>query len=152
MSYRRPRAGTFAMIGGVEYPVESHHDYGVAVLYSTALENPDPTRFTRDEENGVWRAEVFTSECERLDEVVSHAKYAGHDCRVVDIADDGSVGLYCLGPNKSKAEQDGFVQIDPGTWAKTVNIYELFTYWEYHKDLLFPEWVASGYFAETPTS
>ena len=36
--------------------------------------------------------------------------------------------------------KDGFVQIDPGTWAKTVNVYNLDSVHEHHADLLYERW------------
>jgi hypothetical protein len=149
MTYQRPRTGIYATVDGQEYEAEGLPENGVVTLVSRAAESSE--RFTRDEENGVWRAEVLTRECERLAEVVTHAQHKGHDCHVVSIGDDGSVGLYYDGPDKAQAEQDGFVQVDPGTWAKTVSVFELYTYTEHHRDLLFAEWVQGGYFAVDTT-
>ena len=143
MTYTRPRSGFFATVNGREHAAESAPEGGVVVLVSDEPDNPDPELFTRDEASDRWRAEVLTEDCERVDEVTTQAKYLGYECQVVAIDADGSVGLYYLGPDKAKAGRDGFVQVESGVWAKTVNIYELAGLWEHHADLLFHDWIAS---------
>jgi hypothetical protein len=125
MTFSRPRSGVFATVNGREYAVESVSDNGVVVLSGDELGDP----------------QVATGDCERLDEVTTWAKYLGYECQVVAIEDDGSVGLYYLGPDKSKAIRDGFVQIEGGVLAKTVNVYDLASLWEQHTDLLFSQWL-----------
>jgi hypothetical protein len=141
MTFSRPRSGIFAVVGGREYAAESYPDNDVVVLVGEAPDNPDPQLFERDEPRGRWRAEVLTDDCERLDEVTTRARHRGHECQVVAIEPDGSTGLYYLGPDKSKAARDGFVQIESGLWAKTVNIYELDDFGEHHVDLLYERWL-----------
>ena len=143
MSFERPRAGIFAIVGGREFAAESYPENGVVTLVSDAQDNPDPDVFGRDERADRWRAEVLTDDCERLDEVTTRANCQGHECQVVAIEADGSVGLHYLGPEKARAARDGFVQVEPGVWARTVSIYDLSSLWEHHADLLFAEWVAS---------
>ncbi|MGQ0838433.1 hypothetical protein [Actinokineospora sp.] len=122
---------------GLEFAADSHPENGVVILRS----DTQGSGFVWD--NGTWRAEVSIVDCERLDEVTTRADYLGHECHVVGIAEDGSTGLYYLGPEKSKAAADGFVQIDPGTWAKNVSVRELSRLREHHADLLFADWVRS---------
>ena len=75
--------------------------------------------------------------CARIAEVTSVADHLGHECQVVSIGEDGSVGLFYLGAEKSAVLRDGFVQVDAGTWAKTVGVHELREYRERHRDLRF---------------
>lgn len=137
MTGQRPRAGYFALVDRREYVAESAPEGGVVTLVSDAVENPDPALFQRDQQSGRWRAEVLVEQCDRLDEVTTRALYRGYECQVVAIEQDGSVGLYYLGPDKAKAARDGFVQTEPGVWARTVNIHEVARLWEHHTDLLF---------------
>lgn len=116
-----PRTGVFAVVDGREHAVESYPERGVVPLSDGRV--------------------VPLSECERLAEVTTRADYRGHECQVVGLAPDGSVGLYYLGPDKARAAADGFSQIDPGTWAKNVDVHEVERWREHHADLLFDEWV-----------
>jgi hypothetical protein len=134
MTGQRPRDGVFALVDGREYRAESAPEGGVVTLVSDGP--ADPALFRQDQD-GRWRAQVPVDRCDRVDEVTTWALYQGHDCQVVAIEKDGSVGLYYLGPDKAKAARDGFVQTDPGIWARTVNVYELARVWEHHRDLLF---------------
>lgn len=136
MTGQRPRSGVFAVVGGREYVAESAPENGVLTLVSDAAENPDQALFQRGED-GRWRARVRVDQCDRVDEVTTWALYQGHDCQVVAIDEDGSVGLHYLGPDKAQAGRDGFVQTEPGVWARTVNVYEVARVWEHHRDLLF---------------
>lgn len=133
---QRPRAGLFATVGGREYRAEALPDRGVVTLVSDAAANPDPELFEADP-GGRWRAEVLVEQCERLDEVTTHGLYRGHECQVVAIEPDGATGLYYLGPDKSRAARDGFVQTEPGVWARTVDVFDVARLWERHTDLLF---------------
>jgi hypothetical protein len=103
-------------------------------------ENPDPTLFAQDPGTGIWTARVSLDQCLRLANVTTRAEYQGARCQVVSIAPNGDVGLYYLGDDKSDAKAKGFVQVDPGTWAKTVNIYDLYSFHEHHADLLYERW------------
>ena len=140
MTYIRPRSGIYAVVNGVEYLCNDYPQDDRVVLISREPDNPDPNLFTRDEPTQTWVANVHLDQCERLHDVTTRADYLGHRCQVVSIAPNGEVGLYFLGDDKSAARKDGFVQIDPGTWAKTVNIYDLYTYYEHHADLLYERW------------
>jgi hypothetical protein len=141
MTVQRPRDGVFALLDGREYRAEAAPENGVVTLVS---ETPaDPALFQQDQD-GRWRAQVPVTSCDRLDEVTTWALYQGHECQVVAIEKDGSAGLYYLGPDKSKAARDGFVQTDPGVWARTVNVYELAQIWEQHRDLLFAVTYGTG--------
>jgi hypothetical protein len=120
MSYPRPRAGIYATVNGVEYQADSYPESGQVVLLSGAT--------------------VPTGQCDRLVEITTRADHQGLTCQVVDIAPDGAVGLYYLGEEKATAAERGFVQVNPGTWAKTVTIQELDRYREHHADLLFEDW------------
>jgi hypothetical protein len=137
MTGQRPRSGYVAVVDRREYTAESAPDGGVVTLVSDAERNPDPALFERDARSGQWRAEVLVEQCDRLDEVTTKAQYRGYECQVVAIEQDGSVGLYYLGPDKAKAARDGFVQTEPGVWARTVNVHEVARLWEHHTDLLF---------------
>jgi hypothetical protein len=132
MTGRRPRAGVFALVDGREYQAEALPEGGVVTLVGDG-----PADLFQQGEDGRWRARVPVDRCDRLDEVTTRALYQGHDCQVVAIEQDGSVGLYYLGPDKAKAARDGFVQTEPGVWARTVNVFELARMWEHHSDLLF---------------
>lgn len=138
MTYTRPRTGLYATINGAEYQCNDYPRDDQVLLVSRASENPDPALFARH--NNVWAATVHIDQCERLDDVTTRADYLGHRCQILSIADNGDVGLYFLGDDKSAAARDGFVQVDPGTWAKTVNIYDLHSFHEHHADLLFDRW------------
>lgn len=143
MNATTARSGVFVTVNGHEYQAEGAPLGGVVVLFSSAPDNPDPELFLRDEEHGRWRADVLTEDCERVDEVTTRAEHLGHECQVTAIEADGTVGLYYLGPDKARAGRDGFVQVETGVWAKTVNIYELGSLWEHHTDLLFADWLAT---------
>ncbi len=140
MNYQRPRNGIVALVGGREFAVESHPAGGVVALLSDTDLGDD--RFVLGATG--WRAEVPVAECERLDEVTTRAEHRGHECLVVGIDATGSTGLYYLGPDKTRAAADGFVQIDPGTWAKNVSIHDVVRLREHHADLLFADWVLAG--------
>lgn len=142
MTFTRPRAGVVAVVGGREHTAESYPDGGIVTLVSEAAENPDPGIFQRDERTGRWRGEVLAEDCERLDEVTTRAHYLAHECQLVAIEADGTTGLYYLGPDKSRAARDGFVQIESGVWAKTVTVHDLDEVWEHHADLLFGTWIS----------
>jgi hypothetical protein len=133
-SFQRPRAGIYATVDGREYLAESYPENGVVTLVGD--NTSDPTLF-QPSPDGRWRASVAVDRCDRLDEVTTRATYQGHECQVLAMAVDGSVGLHYLGPDKSKAARDGFVQTEPGVWARTVNVFELHDLWEHHADLLF---------------
>lgn len=138
--YVRPRSGIFATIDGVEHLCNDYPAGDAVVVVSRAPENPNPAVFTRDEARGLWVARVPVDRCERLAEVTTRAKYEGRDCQVVGIAPNGDVGLYYLGDDKSEAAELGFVQVDQGTWAKTVGVHDLSGLYEHHADLLFDRW------------
>lgn len=122
MTFQRPRTGVFVLVDGQEREAESFPANGFVTLRGGGS--------------------VPVAECARVDEVTTRADYRGHECQVVGISDEGSVGLFYLGPDKAKAAADGFVQVDPGTWAKNVNVHELSRFREHHADLLFSEWAA----------
>ncbi|MFI9813927.1 hypothetical protein [Saccharothrix variisporea] len=140
MTYTRPRSGIFATIDGVEHVCNDYPSGDQVVVVSRDAENPNPTLFTRDETRGLWVARVPVDRCERLTDVTTRTTYQGRDCQVVGIAPNGDVGLYYLGDDKSEAAELGFVQVDQGTWAKTVDVHELGTLYEHHADLLFERW------------
>ncbi|GAB2980733.1 hypothetical protein LWP59_00890 [Amycolatopsis acidiphila] len=142
MTYRRPRSGVIATVDGRDFQADSYPREGVVTLFSREAENPDPTHFAPG--NGLWLATVPLARCDRLAEVTSVAEYRGHTCQVVGIDEDGTTGLYYLGDDMAAMPRDGFVQVDPGTWAKTVHIGELARYRELHRDLLFDAWVRGG--------
>jgi len=110
------------------------------VLVSREADNPDPALFSRDEARGLWIAVVDVSRCERLTDVTTRTGYRGRECQVIGIGADGDVGLYFLGDDKSEAAELGFVQVDQGTWAKTVHVHDLPDLYEHHADLLFERW------------
>lgn len=134
MTVERPRAGILAMIDGREYRAESYPENGTVTLIGD--DTADPGLF-RPGPDGVRRATVPLARCDRLDEVTSRAEYRGHECQVLAIDAHGSVGLQYLGPDKSRAADDGFVQTEPGVWSRTVGVHDLHSYWEHHTDLLF---------------
>ncbi|GAA3007355.1 hypothetical protein [Actinokineospora diospyrosa] len=136
MTYQRPRTGIIATLDGREYPA-TLADQGQVTLLSTT--DPADPRFTHTPSG--WHSTIPAAALERLDEVSTRADHLGHECLVVGISAQGSAGLYYLGPDKSKAAADGFVQIDPGTWAKNAPITELTNYREHHADLLFTTWL-----------
>lgn len=140
MTYTRPRSGVYATVNGTEYLCNDHPRDDRVLLVSREPDNPDPELFTRDEARALWVAQVDVDLCERLADVTTRASYLGHRCQVLSIAPGGDVGLYFVDDDKSAAARDGFVQIDPGTWAKTVNIYDLHSFHEHHADLLFERW------------
>jgi hypothetical protein len=144
MSHPRPRSGIFATVNGFEYEADSYPENGRVTLFSRAAENPDAALFQRDATTDAWLATIETSRCDRLVEVTTRADYRGLLCQVVDIAPDGATGLYYLGDEKARAAETGFVQIDPGTWAKTVHVHDLQSYREHHADLLFDEWKSAA--------
>lgn len=149
----RPRSGIFCTVGGVEYPCVSYPADSHVTLYSETDENPDPELFQRT--GNVWTAEVATADCERLVEVTSQIQYqhrnSSYLCQITAISPDGLVGLRYIEGHKSKAAELGFVQTDPGTWAKTVHINAaeewgkpaLHSYAERHDDLLYRDWATS---------
>ncbi|WP_018686725.1 hypothetical protein [Actinokineospora enzanensis] len=139
MSYQRPRNGVVAVLDGREF--FATHPEGGQVVLSCAVDPGDP-RFSQVV--GGWQAVLPVAALERLDEVTTRVDHAGHECLVVGITAEGSVGLYYLGPDKAKAAADGFVQIDPGTWAKNAPIHEVTRMREHHADLLFAEWATHG--------
>ncbi len=145
MTHPRPRSGIYATVNGVEHLCNDFPSDDTVVLVSRAAENPDPALFQRDEAHGLWIATVGLDQCERLADVTTRAEYQGRRCQVVSIAPNGDVGLYFLDDDKSEAAELGFVQIDSGTWAKTVNIYDLYTYYEHHADLLYERWWRKNY-------
>ncbi|GAA3022694.1 hypothetical protein [Actinokineospora globicatena] len=136
MTYQRPRTGIIALLDGREYPATSP-ERGEVTL--TALVDPVDPRFTQTPTG--WQAVVALDSLDRLDEVTTRADHLGHECLVVGISPEGSAGLYYVGPDKSKASTDGFVQIDPGTWAKNTPIATLTNFREHHTDLLFATWL-----------
>ncbi|SES28804.1 hypothetical protein [Actinokineospora terrae] len=135
MTYQRPRTGIIAVLDGREYPASVE---GGQVTLTSPGDPVDP-RFTRTA--GGWEFVVTLDVLERLDEVTTRAEHLGHDCLVVGISPEGSAGLYYLGPDKTRAAADGFVQIDPGTWAKNTQVGDLTNFREHHADLLFPIWL-----------
>lgn len=143
MTYTRPRSGIFATVRGVEHLCNDYPADGRVVLVSREPDNPDPELFSRDEARGLWVAVVGLDQCERLADVTTRTSYKGRECQVVSIGPDGDVGLYFLDDDKSEAAEFGFVQVDQGTWAKTVNVYDLPALYEHHADLLF-EHLRSG--------
>jgi hypothetical protein len=143
MSYRRPRTGIFASVDGVEYETHSYPNNGSVTVISREVQNPAPEIFSWSEPFGLWSATVSTDRCDHLAEVVTVANHLGHECQVIDIADDGTTGLYYLGTDMAAMPRDGFIQIDAGTWAKTVNVYDIDLYRERHYDLLFESWAQS---------
>lgn len=138
MTHPRPRTGVYATVNGAEYLCNDYPRDDQVLLVSREPENPDPSLFTR--QNDLWTAQVSVDQCERLADVTSRVDYLGHRCQVVSIAPNGDTGLYFLGDDKSAAARDGFIQVDPGTWAKTVNVYDLHAYHEHHADLLYERW------------
>jgi hypothetical protein len=144
MTGQRPRTGIFAEIGGREYEVNSYPHQGMVTLYSRAPQNPDPALFQWNGSFGAWLATVPVQRCDRLAEVTTVADHLGHPCQVISIGADGATGLYYLGEDMAALPRDGFVQIDAGTWAKTVSIHELARYRELHRDLLFDAWARTA--------
>jgi hypothetical protein len=144
MTGQRPRTGIFTEIGGREYEVDADPREGVVTLFSREPENPDPALFQWNGSLGAWLASVPVDRCDRLVEVTTVADYRGHPCQVISIGADGATGLYYLGEDMAALPRDGFVQIDVGTWAKTVDIHELARYRELHRDLLFDAWARAG--------
>lgn len=145
MTLVRPRMGVFATIGGREYEANDRPLDGRVSLVSRDEINPDPRIFAWSDLYRAWLCTVSVERCERLVEVVTNAGYMGEECRVVAIDENGSVGLYHLGEDKASAERLGFVEIGVGTWAKTVNVFDIddYTFTECHYDLLFEEWARS---------
>jgi hypothetical protein len=140
MTYERPRSGIYATVNGAEYPCGDYPRDDHVLAFSRARDNPDPTLFTSRDADQRWVAQVHVDRCERLAQVTTRAGYQGHECQVISIAPSGEVGVYFLGDDRSAARRDGFIQVDPGTWAKTVNIYELYSFREHHIDLLYERW------------
>jgi hypothetical protein len=140
MTYPRPRSGIFATVNGIEYEANSYPQEGQVTLFARGEHNPDPALFQWNAAFNAWLATIATSRCDRLVEVTSRADYQGLICQVISIAPDGATGLYYLGDEKAKAAEAGFVQTDPGTWAKTVTVHDLHRYREHHSDLLFDQW------------
>ncbi|MEU4742751.1 hypothetical protein AB0G02_20120 [Actinosynnema sp. NPDC023658] len=140
MTYTRPRSGIYATVRGVEHLCNDYPEDGRVVLVSREADNPDPELFGRDEARGLWVAVVGVDQCERLTDVTTRTGYKGRVCQVVSIGPGGDVGLYFLGDDKSEAAELGFVQVDQGTWAKTVNVHDLPDLYEHHADLLFERW------------
>ncbi|HEU5473268.1 MAG TPA: hypothetical protein VFV67_21700 [Actinophytocola sp.] len=136
----RPRTGIFATVDGVEYPANSYPEGGAVTLVVRAQANPNPDLFGRDTEHDVWAATVPTDRCERIVEITSIANYQGHTCQVIAIDPDGSVGLHYVGTEQAAVVRHGFVQVDQGTWARTVAVHEITQYRERHTDLMFDEW------------
>ncbi|SDZ40640.1 hypothetical protein SAMN05421504_11560 [Amycolatopsis xylanica] len=141
---QRPKTGIFVTVAGVEYAANSYPQDGKVTLYSRSTENPSPELFGWHDALRVWLATIPTDHCDSVAEVTTYAEHKGHECQVIDIGADGSVGLFYVGEEKSKAARDGFVQTDAGNWAKTVNIYEISNYIERYKDLLFAGWAAKA--------
>jgi hypothetical protein len=141
MRYQRPRSGILATVGGREYPANSYPHEGTVTLYSREPDNPDAALFAWNDSFELWLATIPVAQCDRLAEVTTVADYRGHTCQVISIGDDGATGLYYVGDDMAAMPREGFVQIDAGTWAKTVDIYELVRYRELHRDLLFDAWV-----------
>jgi hypothetical protein len=141
----RPRIGVFATVDGREYEANDRPLDGTISLVSRGEANPDPRLFAWNDVHQAWVGTVSVGRCERLVEVVTNAGYMGEECRIVAIDESGSVGLYHLGGDKASAERLGFVEISVGTWAKTVNIFDIdkYTFAECHYDLLFEEWARS---------
>lgn len=141
LTVQRPRLGIYATLDGVEYPADSYPRDGQITLI--AGQDPGTELFTWHAQANAWLATVPTSRCERLVEVTSLADHLGHVCQVIGIDPNGSVGLHYVGDEKAAVVRDGFVQVDAGTWAKTVSIFEVSGYRERHTDLLFDEWKVS---------
>ena len=142
MTMQRPRLGIYATVGGVEYQADSYPRDGQVTL--VAREDPGSDVFSWNGAANAWLATVPASYCERLAEVTSLADYRGHVCQVISIDPDGSVGLHYLGDEKAAVVRDGFVQVDAGTWAATVTVFDISRYRERHTDLLFDEWKAAA--------
>jgi hypothetical protein len=134
----------FATVNGRQHQANSYPQDGAVTLVSRDPDNPDPALFQRNQELGAWVAVVPVGSCERLAEVTSLADHLGHTCQVISIDRDGLVGLYYLGEEKAAVLRDGFVQVDAGTWAKTVNVHEIYGYRERHTDLRFDDWKATA--------
>jgi hypothetical protein len=141
MTTERPRLGIFATVNGVEYRADSYPMNGRVTLF--AGEDPNSDLFAWSAAHNGWVATVPAGACDRLVEITSLADYQGHTCQVISIAPDGSVGLYYAGEEKAAVLRDGFVQIEAGTWAKTVDVHDLHRYRERHTDLRFDEWKAT---------
>lgn len=139
MMPQRPRAGVYATIRGAEYQVDAPAANGLVLVVHQAEVNPAADLFSWSAAHNAWLAQVPVAHCERLVEVRSEAEHRGLRCQVVSIDATGAVGLYYVGDEKSAAQKRGFTQIDVGTWAKTVNIFEIDRYYETHQDLLFDE-------------
>ncbi|WP_026424588.1 hypothetical protein [Actinokineospora inagensis] len=137
MTYQRPRTGIIATLDGRDYPATHPTDTGHVTLF--AATDPADPRFTPTPTG--WQAVFPLTALDRLDEVTTRADHQGHECLVVAISPTGSAGLYYLGPDKSRAAADGFVQLDPGTWAKNTPLTTLTRFREHHADLLFPHWI-----------
>lgn len=150
MASMRPRVGIYASVRGHEYEVESHPVGGSVILLHAGAVNPDARIFFWSEERAAWAAQVSISDCERLDEITVETDYEGLPCEIVVIEADGRVGLCYIGAEKALAQKYGFTQTDAGSWAKTVNIYELDVYRECRYDLLFQRNVGLLYDVATP--
>ncbi|HKS48148.1 MAG TPA: hypothetical protein VJT49_24170 [Amycolatopsis sp.] len=90
--------------------------------------------------DGRPRSGVLSTEDGRMAAVTTRAEYLGYPCEIAGIAADGSVGIYSLGADESRAEADGFTLAKNGRWMKAVHIYDLARYHEHHADLLFDQW------------
>lgn len=140
LPYRRPRVGVYAEIDGVEYEAADYPKAGSVTVFVRDDTNPNAALLSWHEGMRAWSATVPVGRCTRLAEVTSVAGHAGHECQVVSIDEHGMVGLYYLGTQKAALPRDGFVQVDAGTWAKTVAVHDLYEYREQHRDLLFETW------------
>jgi hypothetical protein len=149
MTIQRPRSGIFATVQGQEYEANSYPYEGRLTLVHRGEEAPASELFSWNEAFSAWLAVVPVENCETLVEITTNTTYLGMPCRIVAIDADGSVGLYYAGDEKSEAQKRGFTQIDVGTWAKTISIFDLSRYYEYRYDLLFPSRVGSDISAES---
>ncbi|MCU1685465.1 MAG: hypothetical protein JWQ81_6204 [Amycolatopsis sp.] len=143
MTIQRPRSGIFATVDGREYEASSYPHGDRITLVHRGEDPPLSELFSWNEAFGAWLAVVPVEHCETLVEITTNTTYLGMPCRIVAIDADGSVGLYYAGDEKSEAQKRGFTQIDVGTWAKTINVFDLSRYYEYRYDLLFPSRVGS---------
>lgn len=140
LPYRRPRVGVYAEVDGVEYEAEGYPRGDAVTVFSREDTNPAPELLAWHDGMRAWSATVPIGRCTRLAEVTSVAEHEGHLCQVVSIDQTGNVGLYYIGTQKSALPRDGFVQVDAGTWAKTVGIHDIDEYREQHRDLKFESW------------
>lgn len=138
MTYPKPRNGVIGRFGGRDYRATRVMPDGTVKLIHDGAEPPADDRFSRYGNADAWVLTVPATQCERLAQVSTVARYRQYEVQVEYVEEDGTAGLYYLRDVHGKSGPPaGFERVGKWEFRARVPVGELHDYHEKHVDLLF---------------